>query len=220
MVVERNNYLRSRNVDTIYAVIKTKTNTYFRERGISKFGSNALFLRGLILSLVAICSYVSLVHSTNFIILQASYMLFGFCLLVAGMTLGHDAAHHCLTGRTKWDNLCFVIIFCLQGMNPWLWRIKHNSSHHLYPNISDLDSDLDVTTWLRLSPHQKKKKIHRYQHLYAPVFYMGASLAWIFTYDFQMLLKYKHGNLLFTKSRAEVWKVLLIKSLYILLYLI
>jgi len=220
MIVERTKYLKSPNDDEIYAVIKTKTNTYFKERGISKFGNNALVLRGVILSLITVCSYISLVHATNFFTLQGSYLLFGFCLLVAGMTLGHDAAHHCLTGKTKWDNLCFTAIFCLQGMNPSVWKIKHNSSHHLYPNISNMDSDLEVTTWLRLSPYQEKKTIHRYQHLYAPILYMCASLVWIFTYDLVMLFKYRHGNLILTKSRAGVGKVLLIKVSYILLYLI
>jgi linoleoyl-CoA desaturase len=220
MVVETSKYLKAAHEDEIYASIRTKASAYFKQKGISRFGSDALFLRGGILSLVAICSYVFLVHAEYFITLQVSYLLFGFSLLIAGMTLGHDAAHNCLTGKAKWDNLCFTTIFCLQGMNPWLWRIKHNSSHHLYPNISEMDSDLEVTTWLRLSPYQKWMTIHRYQYLYAPLFYMCVSVAWIFTYDFQMLLKYKHGNLLLTKSRTGLGKVLLIKVFYVLLYLV
>jgi linoleoyl-CoA desaturase len=220
MVVERSKYLKSPDDEEIFAVIKTKTNTYFKEKGISKFGSIALFARGIILSLVAVTSYISLLLATDFIALQVSYLLFGFCLVVAGMTLGHDAAHHCLTGKAKWDNLWFTAIFCLQGMNPLVWRIKHNSSHHLYPNISNMDSDLEVTTWLRLSPYQRKRMIHRYQHLYAPLFYMCTSLVWIFAYDFSMLLKHRHGNLLLPKSRAGVGKVILIKFFYISLYLL
>ena len=220
MVVQRSEYLKSPDDDEIYAAIKNNTNRYFKEKGISRFGNNALFLRGLILAMAAIGSYVALLHADNFITLQISYLLFGTCLLVAGMTLGHDAAHHCLTGKSKWDNLCFAVIFCLQGMNPSVWKIKHNSSHHLYPNISNMDSDLEVTSWLRLSPYQKWKAFHRYQHLYAPIFYMCSSLVWIFSYDFKMLLKYRHGNLLLTRSRAGAGKVILIKIFYVLLYLI
>jgi len=220
MIVERSTYLKNPEEDEIYTDIKNKAKAYFKEHGIPRSGNNTLFFRGLILLIVATWSYVSLLDAANFVTLQVSYLLFGFSLLIAGMTLGHDAAHNCLTGKVKWDNLCFATIFCLQGMNPSLWKVKHNSSHHLYPNVSDMDSDLDVTSWLRLSPYQKKKVIHRYQHLYAPLFYMCTSLIWIFTYDFQMLFKQKHGNLLLEKSKTGVWKIILIKLFYISLYLI
>ena len=220
MIIERAKYLQNPVDDQIYLYIKDKTHAYFQETGSDRFGDYPLFLRGLLMLLVAAIAYVSIFYSSGYFALQLAYLVLGFCLLVLGMTLGHDAAHSCLTGSKKWDSLLFEIIFGLQGMNPSLWKVKHNSSHHPFPNISQMDSDLEITPLLRLSPYQKARKIHRYQHLYAPFFYMFSSLIWIFIYDFKMLFKHRHGNLYLKKNRVKKGKIIYIKFLYILLYLI
>jgi linoleoyl-CoA desaturase len=220
MIVERAKYLKNPIDDQIYIHIKKQAYNYFQTKGIHKFGNRSLFLRGVLLSAIAVFSYVSIVISSSYFLLQAYYLLLGVCLLALGMTLGHDAAHHSLTGNIKWDNVLFRIIFGLQGMNPSLWKIKHNSSHHPFPNISYMDSDLEITSLLRLSPYQKIRPMHRYQYLYAPLLYMFASLNWIFIYDFKMLFKFKHGNLYLKQTKAEKQNFIATKLIYISLFLI
>lgn len=220
MIVAKAKYLKKPIDDQIYKHISKQAYRYFQAKGIHKFGNSSLFLRGILLAAIAGFSYLLVLNASTYFALQVSYLMVGFCLLILGMTLGHDAAHQCLTGNTKWDNLIFAIIFGLQGLNPSLWKFKHNSSHHAYPNITHMDSDLEITPLLRLSPYQKRKQIHRYQHLYAPILYMFASLNWIFVYDLKMLFKYKHGNLYLNKSRAENEYFIAVKLIYVSLYLV
>lgn len=220
MHVEKTKYVKRVEDDEIYSEIRSLVNSYFQKYKLRKTGSPFLYLRGVILFIVALISYLILLNSSQYIIVQASYLSFGLCLLILGMTLGHDAAHHCLTGKLRWDNKIFQTIFILQGLNPSWWKMKHNSSHHPYPNISDLDSDLEITSFLRLSPFQKSRNIHKLQYLYAPFLYIFSSLIWIVVYDFKLLFKTKHGNLILRKNDSGIYTFLIIKIVYFLLYLV
>ena len=73
------------------------------------------------------------------------------------------------------------MVFGLQGLSGYVWQIRHNFSHHIFPNVYENDTDLEISNLIRLSPTQKKLPIHKYQHIYAPFIYMTFSLAWMLT---------------------------------------
>ncbi|MCC2547645.1 fatty acid desaturase [Hymenobacter sp. BT175] len=219
MHVEKAKYTKRVENDETYSEIRFLANSYFQKYNLRKTGSTSLYVRGIILFILSLTSYWILLNSSQFVIAQAGYLSFGLCLLILGMTLGHDAAHHCLTGKLRWDNKIFQTIFILQGLNPSWWKRKHNNSHHPYPNVSDLDSDLEITSLLRLSPFQKSRGIHKFQHLYAPFLYIFSSLIWIVIYDFKLLFKTKHGNLILRKNDSNVYTFAIIKIVYFAIYL-
>jgi linoleoyl-CoA desaturase len=52
------------------------------------------------------------------------------------------------------------------GGSSYIWRWKHNISHHTYTNLDGADNDIDIRPFARLCPNQPRHAIHRFQHLY------------------------------------------------------
>ena len=207
--------------DQIFRQIKTKTDRYFALTHSSKNGNKLLGLKiGALVGVIAL-SYFALIHSTSFFSLFFSYLFFAGSFLLLGINIGHDAAHHCFTGNKKLDDFFFQLIFGLQGLCGYFWQKRHNESHHIYPNIPDYDSDLEMTGLLLLNPNQETKFFHKYQHLYAPFLYMLFSLVWIFYQDFEMFFIKDQANLKFEVTPAIEWvKLVFIKLNYIILFLV
>jgi linoleoyl-CoA desaturase len=77
--------------------------------------------------------------------------------------------------------------------------------------------DLHAGNLLRLSPHQKSRKLYKYQHLYAWMVYGISTLAWITIKDVKDLFSYRKKGFRFNKQNSfsrELVKLLLSKSLY------
>src|SRR5947208_1669443 len=83
-----------------------------------------------------------------------------------GFAVSHDANHGALlAGRRR--NRILGLSFDLIGASSYIWRAKHNQSHHSYTNIVGGDADIDQLPLLRLAPDQVHRSPHRFQHLYA-----------------------------------------------------
>lgn len=213
-------YVKKDSGGLLYAEIKRKKDLYLAINHFSKFGNFKLLFKGFLFLFVAIIAYSLLLNSGSYLQLQIAFLFLGLSLLLIGINFSHDAAHNCLTGNKKLDSLILDISFGLQGINPYLWKIRHNHSHHPFPNIYGYDSDLDITKLLYQNPYQKKHWLHRYQHLYAPLLYMLSSIIWIFYTDFKFFLKKEHANLSsINHSKLEWWKLVFAKLFY-LTYLI
>jgi len=75
----------------------------------------------------------------------------------------------------------------LLGGSSYFWARKHNTIHHSYANITGHDDDIDLGFLGRLSPHQKRLKFHRFQHLYLWVLYGFLPTKWQVYDDFRDL---------------------------------
>src|SRR5690606_21308407 len=113
----------------------------------------------------------------------------------------------------KWMSKIIVLV----GGYDVNWRIQHNILHHTYTNIEGLDHDLDAGFFLRFSPHQKKLKMHLYQHLYAWILYGFLTLQWATIKDFRLVIQYNKLDLL-KKEKLTLRKALLQVTLYKVLY--
>ena len=169
---KRIRYQQKDTPDLLFKAIKRKKALYFSVNRLSRYGNRLLLLKALILAAIIGLSYFFVLRANSYAANQVAYLILGATCVITGMNLGHDAAHNCLTGIKKIDNILFETIFGLQGINGYLWKIRHNHSHHPYPNVHTVDSDLEITNILYLGPIQPKKWIHYYQHIYAPLVYM------------------------------------------------
>lgn len=214
-------YARKDTPDQLFLALKRKATLYFSVNHLSKYGNRLLLFKALNLTSVIILSYYLLLTAESYIILQVSYLILGATCVITGMNIGHDAAHNCVTGIKKVDNTIFEVIFGLQGINGYLWKIRHNHSHHPFPNVHTIDSDLEITSIFYLSPVQKKKRIHHYQHIYAPLVYMFLSLIWIFYLDFKIFGKKTFANLeLIEHRRIEAVKLVVFKIFSLIFFLL
>ncbi len=152
----------------------------------------------------------------NGMILCVNYTAIGFIGILLAFNGGHDSVHNTFSKNKKLDALIFYLVFNLQGVNARLWRKRHIASHHIFPNVDGCDADIDDNPFLRLSKAHKLKRVHKYQHLYAPVIYCLYTLHWIFIKDFAYLNKKQLANLKnFNFSKLFVLELVFLKVGYI-----
>jgi linoleoyl-CoA desaturase len=82
----------------------------------------------------------------------------------------------------------------LVGLSSFIWRQQHNIWHHTYTNIAGLDEGLEMDGWVRNSPRDVWKPIHRFQHIYAPIVYALAGVGLLFGRNFQVYFTGKSGE--------------------------
>ena len=207
--------------DFIFREIRQKADAYFTEKNYKKSANNRLWAKVAAQVSLMLIAYYFVLHATTFTSLTIAYLCFGWVFIIMGINIGHDAAHNCFTGKKKTDDFVFRTLFGLQGLSGYLWQMRHNHSHHIFPNVVDNDADIVLTNLILLSPDQKRAWFHRYQHLYAPFLYMTFSLAWIFFTDIALFFNKKQGNLTISPIPAKEWvKLFSYKIIYIVWVLI
>ena len=207
--------------DHIFKQIRTKSEKYFASQEGGKNANPFLWFKFISMLIVAAVAYYGILQSSSFLVLTLCYIVVATSLLIVGINIGHDAAHHCVTGNKKIDNFIFQTVFGINGMSGYFWQIRHNSSHHIFPNVFNYDSDLEITNLLLLHPEQKTHKLHKYQHIYASFLYMFSSLLWILFIDFTFFYRREHANLKFNKVPFyELLKVILLKIAYFVNFIV
>ena len=116
-------------------------------------------------------------------------------LLLLALSLGHDGAHAALA-RQRWvNNVALYGTFMLIGADPYLWRMRHVRSHHVFPNVNGCDIDIDNNLFLRLSPNHPMRRYQRFQHLYAPFVFWLVDIHTVFIQDVHYLFKRELANM-------------------------
>ncbi|TNE53894.1 MAG: acyl-CoA desaturase [Bacteroidetes bacterium] len=148
-------------------------------------------------------------------LIYSLYILAGFGMAGIGMGIMHDAIHGSYS-RNKWLNNLMANTINLIGSNKDMWRLQHNVLHHSFTNIEHYDDDINTPFFLRFSPHAKKNKLHRYQYLYAWIFYGLSTISWITGKDFINLVRFKKMGLI--KDRKTYYKYFFKIALWKIIY--
>lgn len=188
---------------SFHAELRRRTDAYFKERGTSATGNYKLFTKAGILVGSLLFLYVHLVFFTPQVLWAVlECVLLGIVTAAIGFNIMHDGAHGSFSKR-KWLNQLAGLSLNILGANVFMWKTKHNVIHHSYTNIDGVDDDLDARPFLRLCQSQKRYKIHRYQHFYFWLTYMGLYLYWIFCSDFVKYFTQKVGDMPLTKMEKK-----------------
>jgi linoleoyl-CoA desaturase len=103
-----------------------------------------------------------------------------------GFNVMHDANHGSYSSNPRINKLlCLSAEFL--GISGFRWRTKHNVWHHTYTNIAGLDDDIEAYGFMRLSPHDRWRPLHRLQALYFPIVYGFIGFDFIMR-DFAMVI--------------------------------
>lgn len=178
-----------------FKTLHTRVNSYFKEHNIKKSGNGWMYLKTASMFafyLVPFGLIISGVVTGPLIILL--YLVMGVGISGIGLSIMHDANHGSYS-ENKVVNKILSYSMNLVGASSFTWKLQHNLMHHTYTNIYHLDEDIDDKPFLRLSPHGKIKKYHKFQHLYAPVLYTLATISWISYKDFKQLFFYNRSGL-------------------------
>jgi linoleoyl-CoA desaturase len=120
-------------------------------------------------------------------------VLLGLALAGVGFNVQHDGGHTAYSSR-GWVNKLAAMTLDLLGGSSYIWARKHNAMHHSYANITGQDDDIDVGFLGRLSPHQRRRALHRFQHWYLWVLYGFLAVKWHLVDDFRDVLTGRIGT--------------------------
>ncbi len=124
-----------------------------------------------------------------------TYIGYGFAVLLLAFNFAHDFSHGTVFKNKNLNQLGFVLTYTLVGAHAEAWKLRHIHSHHYAPNVEGYDSDLEISSWIRVIPNSPHYWFHRYQHWYAPLAYTTYSLFWVFIKDFVLLFsKSQYGE--------------------------
>ena len=213
---------RNGKQDKCYQRIRQRVAEHFSQTGKSRYANTTVVLKAALFGSLAAASYGLIVAN-----IFSAWSLFGLAItfglssLLLAINVSHDAAHHALAPNRKLNDLIHVLLFSLLGSNAYLWQMRHVGSHHVFPNVSGCDADIDHNPIIRLSPNQPRRPINKYQHLYAPFVYLFVHLHTIFVQDFVYLFKKNLANMRdITHSTKQYAVFILAKITYFVLVLV
>jgi len=188
---------------SFHSELKNRISSYFDSLGKSPTGNLSLFIKAIILITGFVFLYIHLVFFTPAAIwaILECVLLGGFVASI-GFNVMHDGAHGSFS-KNKWINHIAAFSLNILGGNSYMWNMKHNVIHHAYTNVDGIDDDIDIQPWMRMSETQKKRKLHKYQHLYFWIFYSLLYIFWIFLLDYQKYFKSKVGTMPLKKMKLS-----------------
>ena len=176
--------------------LHARVEDYFARSGKSRFADWRVWAKGALFASGAAGFYGALLSNAaqgwGELGLAVGY---GLCVLFLAINVSHDAAHGALTGNRRVDGRIHRVLFGLIGVDGYLWQMRHNGSHHVFPNVNSCDIDIDENPFLRLSPNHPRRSAQRWQHLYAPFGYLIVVLHSVYFGDFVYLFKTELANM-------------------------
>ena len=113
--------------------------------------------------------------------------LLGLTMAGIGCNMQHDGGHQAYSNYA-WINKIMAMSLDFIGGSSYAWHWKHAVFHHTDVNITGHDTDIDLGTIGRLTPHQKRLPFHRWQHLYLWPLYGLMAIKWQLYDDFRDVL--------------------------------
>jgi linoleoyl-CoA desaturase len=193
------------------ATLNKRVNEYFKTNNIAKHGNNEMLIKTIFMFTLYLLPY-------SLILTQAVTGSFGLVMMVVLMGLGqagiglsvmHDANHGAYS-HLNWVNKVIGYSINMLGACAFNWKLQHNVLHHTYTNVHEEDEDISPRGALRMTPHSKWKKMHKYQFIYAWFLYGLLTIVWVVVKDFSRLRRYqKNGLLASQKGNAALeWLIL------------
>lgn len=188
------------------ADVKRRVAEYFESRKLSPHANAAMVVKTAIILLITFGSYGLILSGW-----VPPWGMLGLAVLMGvgvagiGFCIAHDSLHGAYSGHKRINEMLGWSLDFM-GASSYLWKITHNVIHHTYTNVHGLDEDLEVSALLRLSPHSKRRAIHRFQHYYGLATYALATLNWVFLKDYRHLMRRDLGPFEGKSHRArDVW---------------
>lgn len=185
-----------RQKNDFFSVLKERIEKHFEARGISRFADLRMVLKTLFWLAAFFFLYLAIItEAFNKPVALFLAMLLGITQGYIGVNISHDALHGSYSSSPRLNRwLGFTFDLC--GLSSYIWKITHNTQHHIYTNIHGHDYDIDKPPFLRLTPKEKWRPFHRFQHWYILPLYGLVGINWIFYSDYNFFFQeWKKGNL-------------------------
>jgi linoleoyl-CoA desaturase len=182
--------------------IKRRVGDYFRTTGLSPRDSSRMYRKTAVLLVWFAASYACLVFAAT-TWWQGALCSVSLALATAGVGFGiqHDANHGAYSSHGTVNRVLGMTLDML-GASSYVWRFKHNLSHHTYTNVVGADDDIDIGALGRLSPAQPHRSVHRLQHFYLWPLYGLLLHKWHLVYDFKNVARARIAHNRFPRPRG------------------
>lgn len=185
---------------TFVKELRKNVNQYFKEKNITPYANTSMKLKTAFMIALyfvpMILMFTGVVSGTWPVL--AMWFLMGLGMSGIGLSIMHDANHGAYS-KNKRVNFVLGYLVNFLGAYHINWQIQHNMLHHSFTNIDGFDGDIENPI-MRFSPTQKRKKFFSFQVFYAPLLYGLMTLYWIFSKDFERLVRYDKRNYLSRKG--------------------
>lgn len=205
-----------RKIDAdFHRTLRARVNAYFTDNGIERTANAAMVFKTIFFIALYFAPYTVMMLGwvTNPWAFLGLWLAMGLGAGGIGFSIMHDANHGAYS-TNKYVNMALGNLMNILGANSSIWKLQHNVLHHSFTNIDGADEDINSPSFLRFSPHQKLRPIHRYQHIYAWFLYGFMILLKVLYTDFKQAFHYRDIKLVKTRKafvqllmKISFWKV-------------
>lgn len=205
--------------------LNQRVNNYFKNQRFGRYANTEMMIKTVFMFTLYFTPYILLVSG----VIQSVwacfliYFVMGLGKAGIGLSVMHDANHGAYS-RKKWVNDLIGYSMNLIGGNATNWKIQHNIKHHTYTNVTGMDEDISPKGGiLRFDPNTEKKKLHRWQYIYAWFLYGLMTISWTMVKDIKQLVGYTKDGMLkkiqnnFTKAWAWLISTKVLYCTYMIL---
>lgn len=198
---------------------------HFKENGTNIYGNRKMYSKTIFMLALYFVPYFFVIFGgieSNWLMLGL-WVIMGVGMAGIGLSVMHDANHGSYSRNKKVNSILGRLLLGALGGSANNWKIQHNVLHHTYTNVDGMDEDIDPGKSLRFTPHKKRLKAHRYQHLYAWFLYGLMTMMWSTTKDFKQVKRYDTKGLLNKKEKSYggyLRDIILVKVVYYLYVLV
>ncbi len=209
--------------------LRKRVRAYFRENDISMHGDWRMYTKSAAMITLYFAPFLMMLIGVadTLGLMYLMFSMMGLGLAGIGLCIMHDANHGAYSAKQKVNRMMGNTLNIVGGYAP-TWRFQHNVLHHTFTNIEGMDEDIDPGGIMRFSPHSPRKKMHRFQFLYAWFFYGLMTFFWVTFKDFLQLQRYKQKGMLKAEKKSynrlvletALWKVVYYAYFFIPLFLL
>lgn len=199
-------------------ILNQRVTEYFEKNQLSRHFNRSMVYKTIAMLTIYILPFLVILSNLfPFGINLIAYAIMGVGLAGVGMSVMHDGNHFSYAPNprlNRWMGLTMNLL----GGDAYNWKIKHNKLHHVFTNVYHKDEDIESRVILRFAFSSPLKKHHRYQHVYAWLFYSLMTLSLIVN-DIPKRIRYhknKITNLDSGRFRKSLAWLILNKALYLL----
>lgn len=201
-----------------FHTLKHRVDTYFDENKISKHANTTMVVKTIVLLTgYSVPFIIMLALQPSFGVSLLLWLLMGVCLAGIGMSVMHDANHGAYSS-SQFVNTMVGHTLNFVGGAVHNWKLQHNILHHTYTNITGMDEDIADRLVLKFSPHTKVKWFHKFQPLYAFMFYGLMTFYWVVAKDFIQFKQFNDQgvNAQNSKEKASTLiRIIVLKAVYL-----
>lgn len=206
------------NNKEFFQELKKNVDNYFSENKISKQGDHRMVIKTIFMLTLYLVPLGLLIGgvASSFGMSLIFWSIMGLGMAGIGLSVMHDANHGAYSTNPKVNQAMGFVLNIIGGYHI-NWKIQHNVLHHSFTNINGYDEDIDKAGIIRFSPDQPKKKLFRFQLLYAPILYSILTLYWCTVKDYEQLFSYNKRGLLKTQGvtfAQALFRIVLYKVVY------